>query len=118
MQLISPRRMQRWAKSYRDRAARLIAEGRMARPGLAAIEASKAAGLWETMPDVEALTVPHELAAALAEVGAAAAFDAAAPSCRRNVLSWIALAKRPETRAARVARTAEHARQGVRLPQM
>jgi uncharacterized protein YdeI (YjbR/CyaY-like superfamily) len=118
MQLISPRRTQRWAKSYRDRAARLEAEGRMADPGRAAVAAAKAAGLWDTLPDVEALEVPGDLAAALAAAGAADRFEASAPSYRRNVLRWIALAKRPATRAARIARTVDFARRGERMPQM
>jgi uncharacterized protein YdeI (YjbR/CyaY-like superfamily) len=65
MQLISPRRHQVWAKSYKDRAARLMAEGRMEQPGIAAIETSKARGLWDTMADVDALEVPEDLAIAL-----------------------------------------------------
>ena len=44
MQLISPRRTQYWAKSYKDRAATLIAEDRMHDAGLRSIEQSKAAG--------------------------------------------------------------------------
>jgi uncharacterized protein YdeI (YjbR/CyaY-like superfamily) len=45
-------------------------------------------------------------------------FGAAAPSYRRNVLRWIALAKRPATRIARSVRTAEFADRGEKLPQM
>mgnify|MGYP001297395588 CR=1 FL=1 len=118
MQLISPRRTQRWAKSYRDRVAKLEAEGRMAEPGRAAVEAARAAGLWETLADVEALDLPEDLAAALAAAGAAGRFDACAPSYRRNVLRWIALARRSETRAARIARTVDFARRGERIPQL
>ncbi len=33
MQLISQRRVQHWAGSYKERAARLVAEGRMEAPG-------------------------------------------------------------------------------------
>lgn len=55
MQLISPRRQQAWAKSYKDRAAGLIAEGRMQASGLAAIERSKALGLWDATAEIDAL---------------------------------------------------------------
>ena len=65
MQLISPRKVQHWAKSYKDRAARLIEEGRMQAPGLASIEAGKASGLWSFMDDVDALIVPEDLRMAL-----------------------------------------------------
>jgi uncharacterized protein YdeI (YjbR/CyaY-like superfamily) len=119
MQLIAPRRQQVWAKSYKDRAARLIAEGRMAPPGLAAIAASKAAGLWDAAGEVDALVVPDDLAAALdAAVSARAAFDGMAPSYRRNVLRWIAAAKTAPTRAKRIAATAQATARGERMPQM
>ena len=48
--------------------------------------------------------IPAELAAALAQAPAAkAAFDAFPPGCRREYIDWITGAKRPETRARRVA---------------
>ena len=86
--------------------------------GLAAVEAAKARGTWEAMPEVEALEVPEDLGAAVEAARARKAFEAAAPSYRRNVLRWIALAKRPETRAKRVAEAAQAAQEGRRLPQM
>jgi uncharacterized protein YdeI (YjbR/CyaY-like superfamily) len=46
MQLVSPRRQRIWAQSFKDRAARMIADGRMTPARLAAIEASKRDGLW------------------------------------------------------------------------
>lgn len=119
MQLIAPRRQQVWAQSYKDRAARLIAEGRMAPPGLATIKASKAAGLWDAAADVDALIIPDDLAVALdATPPARERFEAAAPSYRRNVLRWIAGAKTSPTRAKRVAEVAQATRKGVRMPQM
>jgi uncharacterized protein YdeI (YjbR/CyaY-like superfamily) len=54
------------------------------------------------------LSVPDELAAALAEApGAKATFDGFSPSQRRDYNEWIAEAKRPETRAARVTQAIE-----------
>ena len=48
--------------------------------------------------------IPAELAAALAQAPAAKAeFDAFPPGCRREYIDWITGAKRPETRARRVA---------------
>jgi uncharacterized protein YdeI (YjbR/CyaY-like superfamily) len=119
MQLISPRRHDRWTATYRARFARLEAEGRMRPPGRAAADRARAAGLWEALPDVDALAVPDDLAAALAaRPSAGERFAASAPSYRRNVLRWIALARRPETRARRVGQTACAAAQGERVPQM
>jgi uncharacterized protein YdeI (YjbR/CyaY-like superfamily) len=116
MQLISPRRHQRWTASYRARAERLVAEGRMAAPGLAAMAAARAAGTWEADPDVDALAVPEDLAQALGPAGAT--FATFPPSHRRNVLRWIAGAKTGPTRAKRIATVAELARQGRRVPQL
>jgi uncharacterized protein YdeI (YjbR/CyaY-like superfamily) len=119
MQLIAPRRQQVWAQSYKDRAARLTAEGRMAPPGLAAIAESKAAGLWDAATDVDALVVPHDLAAALdVAPPAGAAFDSMAPSYRRNVLRWIAAARTAPTRAKRIAEATRAAAAGEKVPQM
>jgi uncharacterized protein YdeI (YjbR/CyaY-like superfamily) len=119
LQLISPRRHQIWAKSYKDRAARLIEQGHMQPPGFVAIEASKAQGLWDAMADVDALEIPEDLARTLSgTVGASARFDAYAPSYRRNVLRWIAIAKTDETRNKRVKTVADFAGRGEKVPQM
>jgi uncharacterized protein YdeI (YjbR/CyaY-like superfamily) len=116
MQLITPRRQQAWAQSYKDRVARLEAEGRMADPGRAAIARSHAAGLWDASQAVDALLVPDDLRIALRAAGGEAWFDASAPSYRRNVLRWIAAAKALATRERRLAKVAESAGAGVRLP--
>ncbi|HEX8579129.1 MAG TPA: YdeI/OmpD-associated family protein [Allosphingosinicella sp.] len=59
--------------------------------------------------------VPDELLAALAEHPAAkATFDGFPPSCRREYSEWIAEAKRPETRARRVAQAVEWLGEGKR----
>ena len=59
------------------------------------------------------LPVPDELAAALAEAPAAkAVFDGFSPSNRRDYCEWIGEAKRPETRAARVAQAIEWMAEG------
>ncbi|MEM6619708.1 MAG: YdeI/OmpD-associated family protein [Pseudomonadota bacterium] len=116
MQLITPRKQQAWAVTYKNRAARLIDEGRMRAPGLAAVEAGRKSGLWDAMAAVDALEEPDDLRAQL--TGPAATFwSGAAPSYRRNVLRWIAGAKRPDTRARRVAEVATRAARGEKVPQ-
>lgn len=114
MQLVSPRRQQGWAKSYRDRAEWLLREGQMHEAGRAAVERAKAAGTWEAMVDVDALEEPGDLRAALGS--GTAWWDGAAPSYRRNVLRWVASAKKPETRAKRIATIADHAQRGEKVP--
>jgi uncharacterized protein YdeI (YjbR/CyaY-like superfamily) len=119
MQLVSPRRQQIWAQTYKDRAARLIADGSMAPAGLAAIAASQRDGLWDAMADVDALAVPSDMQAALDALPPAAdRFAAAAPSYRRNVLRWIKSAKTQPTRVSRIGLVVEYSAQDAKLPQM
>ena len=59
--------------------------------------------------------VPAELAEALAgDVKAAETFAGFPPGCRREYCEWIAEAKRPETKAKRVAEAVEWMREGKR----
>jgi uncharacterized protein YdeI (YjbR/CyaY-like superfamily) len=119
MQLISPRKQQAWAKTYKDRAARLEEEGRMQPSGRAAIDAAKSAGRWDETAAVDALAVPDDLAAALrAKPKAAAFFEESAPSYRRNVLRWLHTAKRDETRSARIAKIVEACASAKKIPQL
>ena len=117
MQLIAPRKSQHWARSYKERAARLEAEGRMREPGRAAIARSKADGMWTFMDDVDALQTPPDLRRALeAREGATAFFDALPDSAKRFTLRWIKLAKTDATRAKRVAATAARSAAGEFVP--
>jgi len=104
-----------WAASNKARVERLIRDGRMAPAGLAAIERAKREGSWEILDSVERLEVPPDLAAALeARPPAAANFLAFPPSARKQLLGWVALARRPETRAARIERVVEAAARNER----
>lgn len=104
-----------WAASNKARVERLIHEGRMMPAGLAAIERAKANGWWEILDSVERLEVPADLAAALeARPPAAVNFAAFPPSARKMLLGWIALARRPETRAERIRKIAEAAARNQR----
>jgi uncharacterized protein YdeI (YjbR/CyaY-like superfamily) len=99
-----------WAATNKARVERLIAAGRMAPAGLAAIERARANGSWEVLDGVERLEVPADLAAALAALPSAAAnFAAFPPSARKQLLGWVAFAIRPETRATRIRQIAESA---------
>jgi uncharacterized protein YdeI (YjbR/CyaY-like superfamily) len=106
-----------WARTNKARVERLIAAGLMAPAGLAAIERARANGAWELLDDVENLVVPDDLRAALdTDPLAAANWTAFPPSTRRAFLEWIRQARRPETRAARIERTAELAARNERTP--
>lgn len=96
-----------WAATNKARVERLIADGRMAPAGLAAIERARANGSWTLLDDVEQGIIPDDLARSLADHPPAAAnFDAFPKSARRALLEWVAQAKRPETRAKRVLEAA------------
>jgi uncharacterized protein YdeI (YjbR/CyaY-like superfamily) len=104
-----------WAASNKARVERLLRAGRMAPAGLAAIERATANGSWEILDSVERLEVPDDLAAALASHPPAATnFTAFPPSTRKNLLGWVALARRPETRTARITTIAEAAARNER----
>lgn len=112
------RRSSAWARSNKERIARLEREGRLEPAGRRAVEAAKANGAWTLLDDVEDLVVPDDLAAALAaHPGARETWDGLSPSARRQSLYWIAQAKRPETRARRVEETARLADRGERTDQ-
>jgi Uncharacterized protein conserved in bacteria len=104
-----------WAATNKARVARLIAEGRMAPAGLAAIERAKANGVWELLDSVERMESPADLTAALAaRLPAAANWAAWPPGVRKQALASIAQARRPETRAQRIEKIVDHAARNVR----
>ncbi len=99
-----------WSRSNKARVERLVAEGRMTPSGLLPIEAAKADGSWLALDDADALIVPADLAAALAgHPLAGAGFDALGASMRKQILFWVTSAKRPETRARRIAEVLRYA---------
>ena len=107
-----------WARTNKERFARLEAAGLMRPAGQAVVAAARADGSWTLLDDVEALREPPDLGAELdARPVARAAWDAFPPSARRALLAWIVQAKRPETRARRIAETADRATAGERANQ-
>lgn len=116
MQLFSPRKAKSpWSKLNKARVEKLIAAGLMTPAGLEKIGAAQKDGSWDIYDSVEDLTVPDDLAAALAENPVADMhFRAFPPSSLKNILWWITSAKRPETRAKRVAETVALAAQNIR----
>jgi len=117
MQLIAPRKTEHWAKTYKDRASRLITEGRMKPAGLFAIEASKENRLWNFMDDVDALITPKDLEKALdRNENAKSFFHSINDSSKRFVLRWIKLAKTEKTRANRIEKIVALSAEGKKLP--
>ena len=115
LQLISPRRTQVWARSYKLRASRLEAEGLMRPPGLAAIARAKAAGLWDVSDPVDDLLVPGDLAQALGSGVASDYYAACPPAYRRNLLRWLHQTKTEATRHKRLQAITEACAAGRRI---
>jgi uncharacterized protein YdeI (YjbR/CyaY-like superfamily) len=93
-----------WAKLNRERAERLIAEGRMTPAGLAAVEAARRDGRWKAAYDSpKTSAVPDDFQAALARNAKAKAFFATIDGRNRYAMLWrIQTAKKAETRERRI----------------
>jgi uncharacterized protein YdeI (YjbR/CyaY-like superfamily) len=104
-----------WAATNKARVERLIRDGRMTPAGLAAIDLAKANGSWEVLDAAERLEVSQDLAAALEiRPPAAANFAGFPPSARKMLIAWIDVARRPETRTARITKIVEAAARNER----
>jgi uncharacterized protein YdeI (YjbR/CyaY-like superfamily) len=107
-----------WSRTNKVRVEELLAEGLMTPRGQAVIDAAKADGTWTMLDDVENLVIPKDLAAAFRSYpGSRKQFEAFPRSVKRGILEWIVQAKKPETRANRIADTAEKAQRGERANQ-
>lgn len=117
MQLISPRRVQHWAKTYKERAQKLIETKKMHQAGLNSIKASKESGLWNFMDDVDKLIIPKDLKTALQEKSDAYDFFVHInDSSKRFVLRWLKLSKTEKTRNNRIQKLVDLSAKGEKLP--
>ena len=106
LQKFTPRRPRsKWSAINREKVTRLIAEGQMQPAGLAQIEAAQADGRWDVAyAPASTATVPDDLAAALEANPMAKAFFATLNRTNRYAIIYrVNDAKRPETRARRIA---------------
>ncbi|MEV4668869.1 YdeI/OmpD-associated family protein [Microbacterium sp. LWO12-1.2] len=115
-QWFSPRRANSgWAATNKARIVDLEAAGLLAPAGIRALDVAKANGAWEMLDGPEAGIEPLEFAAALdASPEARANWDAFPRSVKKFGLTQIAMAKRPETRSARIAKIVSDAAEGKR----
>lgn len=116
MQLVTPRKERAWARTYIERAERLEAEGRMQPSGRAVIAQAKASGRYLSLSEVDDLVEPEALLEALRTARAVSWWTSSAPSYRRNILRWIAKAKRTSTKARRIETVVEHCVRGEKVP--
>jgi uncharacterized protein YdeI (YjbR/CyaY-like superfamily) len=114
----TPRRARSvWSQKNVDTVARLTAEGRMRPAGLAAVQAAQADGRWDRAYAGSAtITVPDDLAAALAAEPAAEAFFAGLDKTNRYAVLWrVHTAGTPATRARRIAACVQMLAEGRRF---
>jgi uncharacterized protein YdeI (YjbR/CyaY-like superfamily) len=105
LQRFTPRKAgSNWSKINTERAAALIESGRMRPAGLREVERARADGRWEQAYESQSrVTVPEDLARALAANERARAFFATLDSANRYAILYrIGTAKKPETRAKRI----------------
>ena len=118
LQRFTPRRAKsKWSQVNVTKATALIASGLMQPAGLRQVELAKADGRWEAAyPSHSTATVPDDLAAALdAEPEARAFFENLNSTNRYAILYRVQDAKRPETRASRIAKFVAMCAAGERL---
>jgi uncharacterized protein YdeI (YjbR/CyaY-like superfamily) len=113
-----PRRPRsKWSKVNRAKAEALIESGAMRPAGLAEVERARADGRWDAAYDAQSrAAVPDDLAAELAARPAARAFFEALDSRNRYaILHRLQDAKKPETRARRLAKFVAMLEAGERI---
>ena len=118
LQKFTPRRPRsKWSKLNREKAERLIAEGRMRLGGLREVDRAKQDGRWDEAYDSPTTaTVPEDFKRALdAEPAARDFFERLGNTKRYSFLYRIEDAKRPETRAKRIAEYVALLREGKTL---
>ena len=114
-QRFTPRRKgSNWSAINIAKVAELTAQGRMRPAGLAAFEARTEARLGVYSYEQRHLTTlePEEEAMFRANEAAWAWWDAGPPSYRKGAVYWVVSAKRPETRARRLATLIEDSAAG------
>ena len=119
-QVFTPRKPRSaWSAANRKRVERLVAAGQMTAAGLALITHAKRTGQWEAHAAAESLTLPPELNKALnANPNAKKNWPTYTESQRKMFLYRVLGAKRPETRAKRIARVIDIVSSGVKFSQV
>lgn len=107
-----------WSKINKEKVRQLIDQGLMTIAGLEIIEIAKQNGSWTIFEETDALKIPKDLAKELrSRPGARKFFLGLSKSAQKNILQWLVLARRPETRQKRIVEIADLAAQGLRPKQ-
>jgi uncharacterized protein YdeI (YjbR/CyaY-like superfamily) len=104
MQFFSKRKANSvWSKINKEKIERLTKEGLMTKAGFDIIEIAKQNGSWTILDEAEALVIPNDLEEEFeSNPNAKIFFSSLSRSDKRNILQWLVLAKREETRQKRI----------------
>jgi uncharacterized protein YdeI (YjbR/CyaY-like superfamily) len=92
-----------WSKINKAKVQRLTEEGLMTRAGLDVVEHAKRKGSWAALDEIEELIIPEDLQVELRKRPAALSyFLSLSRSDKRNILQWVVVAKKAETRSNRI----------------
>jgi uncharacterized protein YdeI (YjbR/CyaY-like superfamily) len=109
MQFFSKRKIKSvWSKINKEKIERLTKEGLMTEAGFDIIEKSKQNGSWTILDEAESLIVPIDMEQEFEKKpNAKTYFLSLSRSDKRNILQWLILAKREETRNKRISEIIE-----------
>ena len=109
MQFFSKRKEKSvWSKVNKEKIERLTEEGLMTNAGYEIIEKAKLNGSWNILDEAEALHIPEDLEGEFDKrPNAKLYFLSLSRSDKRNILQWLILAKRQETREKRITEIVE-----------
>jgi len=120
MQIFTPRKPKSvWSAPNRTRVAQLTKLGLMTAAGVAAVALARKTGAWTALSHVEKLTIPPELQQAIdANPDAKRNWPTYTDSARKSFLYMLSNAKRPETRAKRIARIIDLVARNVSMTEL
>ena len=97
-----------WSNVNKEKIERLTKEGLMTKTGYETIEIAKRNGSWTILDEAEALIIPEDLDKEFQKRNNAKKyFLSLSRSDNRNILQWLVLAKRKETREKRITEIVE-----------
>ena len=97
-----------WSKVNKEKIERLTKEGLITKAGYEIIETAKQNGSWTILDEAEALIISTDLENEFEKrPNAKAYFLGLSRSDKRNILQWLVLAKRQETREKRITEFVE-----------
>jgi len=117
-QKFTPRKgKSRWSEANKRRARKMIEEGKMTKAGLAKIQEAEKSGEWfkKTSTSKELVVFPELRKALESNKKALYNFNNLANSYKRNLIGWIASAKREETRERRLTEAIRFLEQNKKL---